>query len=435
MNDAVADPVRLVQDIEQLSAVHEWMGAVDQGLGTVASIHFNLFLGSLLDHDGRQRDLREFTALTRTGTFLCTEAAHGNSASQLETTAAYDPDSRTFLLHTPSPAAAKFMPNTSSTGGPKTAVVAARLLVAGRDEGVFLFLTPLHDGTGQPMPGIEIRRLPQTATAPVDHCVTSFHQVRLPYEAMLQADHGRLLPDGTFTSSVGNRRKRFLASVGRVTHGKLCMTASSLGITRHALTVAVQHAHRRHTSGITAGSTARLFDYRSHHAPLLDALATTYAATLLQRTAVQRWAEAVRPEADDAVREDAERLVAVVKGWITWQARAVMTECRERCGSQGLFLANGIAPLLAANEGTITAEGDNLVIWTKVAGEMLLGNFIPAPRSSTPAAEQQLTDPDVLQDLLADAERVWHQRARTRLRSGKAGGPLGRWNRTVTPAL
>ncbi|MER6695525.1 acyl-CoA oxidase, partial [Streptomyces minutiscleroticus] len=115
VNDAVADPVRLVQDIEQLSAVHEWMGAVDQGLGTVASIHFNLFLGSLLDHDGRQRDLREFTALTRTGTFLCTEAAHGNSASQLETTAAYDPDSRTFLLHTPSPAAAKFMPNTSST--------------------------------------------------------------------------------------------------------------------------------------------------------------------------------------------------------------------------------------------------------------------------------------------------------------------------------
>lgn len=435
LNEAVADPAGLVRDVERLSALHEWVGAVDPGLGTVASIHYNLFLGSLLDHDGDRRDLREFTSLARTGTFLCTEADHGNSASQLETTAAYDPDSRTFLLHTPSPAAAKFMPNTSSTGGPKTAVVAARLLVGGRDEGVFLFLTTLHDGTGQPMPGIEIRRLPQTATAPVDHCVTSFDRVRLPYEAMLQADHGRLLPDGTFTSSVGNRRKRFLASVGRVATGKLCMSGYSLGVTRHAVTVAVRHAHHRHTTGATAGTTVPLFGYRSHHTPLVDALATTYAATLLQRTAVQRWAEAVRPEADGAARDDAERLVAVVKGWITWQARAVMTECRERCGAQGLFLANGIAAQLAANEGTITAEGDNLVIWTKAAGEMLLGHFTPRPPSGVPAAERQLADPDFLQDLLAGVERVWHQRARTRLRSGKAGGPLGRWNRTVTPAL
>ncbi|MFD9812021.1 acyl-CoA dehydrogenase [Streptomyces sp. NPDC059080] len=433
VNETVTAPERFASDIEQLAALHEWVGPVDPGLLTVGSIHFNLFLGSLLDHDGDRRDLRDFTSLRRTGTFLCTEAGHGNSASSLETTAAYDPATRTFLLHTPSAAAAKFMPNTSSVGGPKTAVVAARLLVGGRDEGVFLFLTPLHDDTGRPLPGVEIRRLPQTGTAPVDHCVTSFDRVRLPYEAMLQADHGRLRPDGSFSSTVGNRRKRFLASVGRVTEGKLCMSASSLGLTRHAVTVAVHHAHRRHTSGITSGPSVPLFAYRSHHAPLLDALATAYAATLLQRTAVRRWARDGRTSG--AAREDAERLVAVAKGWITWQARAVMTECRERCGAQGLFLANGIAAQLAANEGTITAEGDNLVIWTKAAGEMLLGHFTPRPPSDTPAAERSPTDPDVLQDLLADIERIWHRRARTRLRSGGAGGPLGRWNRTVAPAL
>ncbi|MFI9036009.1 acyl-CoA dehydrogenase [Streptomyces sp. NPDC053726] len=431
INEALDDPEDFVVDVERLTALHEWVGPVDAGLGTVASIHYNLFLGSLLEHtSGPNRDLREFVELRRTGTFLCTEVGHGNSASQLETTATYDRTAGEFVLNTPSAAARKFMPNTSSTGGPKTAVVAARLITDGKDQGVFLFLAQLSDETGLPMPGVGIRRLPQTATAPVDHCITSFDNVRLPHEALLQSDHGRLTPEGVFTSSIGSPRKRFLHSIGRVTAGKLCMSAYSLGVTRHALAVAVRHAHVRQTSGVTAGGTVPLFAHRSHQAPLLDAIATTYAATLLHRAAVRQWAQATEPE-----REDGERFAAIVKGWVTWRARAVMTECRERCGAQGLFLANGIAGQLAANEGTITAEGDNLVIWVKAAGEMLLGHFTPKEPHDAPPEARDLDDPVFLQDLLADIERIWHQRARTRLRSGTAGNPLNRWNNTVTPAL
>ncbi|WPW33467.1 acyl-CoA dehydrogenase [Streptomyces atratus] len=431
INEALDRPEDFVADVERLTALHEWVGPVDAGLGTVASIHYNLFLGSLLEHtSGPNRDLREFVELRRAGTFLCTEAGHGNSASQLETTATYDRTAGEFVLNTPSAAARKFMPNTSSTGGPKTAVVAARLITDGKDQGVFLFLTPLSDETGRPMPGVEIRRLPQTATAPVDHCVTSFDHVRLPHEALLQSDHGRLTPEGVFTSSIGSPRKRFLHSIGRVTAGKLCMSGYSLGVTRHALAVAVRHAHARQTSGVTAGGSVPLFAHRSHHAPLIDAIATTYAATLLHRAAVRQWAQATEPE-----RENGERFAAIAKGWITWRARAVMTECRERCGAQGLFLANGIAGQLAANEGTITAEGDNLVIWVKAAGEMLLGHFTPKEPHDAPPEARDLDDPVFLQDLLADIERIWHQRARTRLRSAPAGNPLNRWNTAVTPAL
>lgn len=431
INEALDSPEDFVVDVERLAALHEWVGPVDAGLGTVASIHYNLFLGSLLDHTaGPDRDLRDFAELRRTGTFLCTEAGHGNSAAQLETTATYERTTGEFVLNTPHAAARKFMPNTSPTGGPKTAVVAARLIMDGNDQGVFLFLTPLSDDAGLPMPGVEIRRLPQTATAPVDHCVTSFDHVRLPQEALLQSDHGHLTPEGVFTSSIGSPRKRFLRSIGRVTTGKLCMSGYSLGVTRHALAVAVRHAHTRQTSGVSARGSVALFAHRSHHTPLLDAIATTYAATLLHRAAVRQWAQATESE-----RENGERFAAIAKGWITWRARAVMTECRERCGAQGLFLANGIAGQLAANEGTITAEGDNLVIWVKAAGEMLLGHFTPKASQDAAPEDRELDDPVFLQDLLADIERIWHQRARTRLRSGKAGDPLNRWNTTVTPAL
>ncbi|MFD8957241.1 acyl-CoA dehydrogenase, partial [Streptomyces anulatus] len=334
-----------------------------------------------------------------------------------------------FVLNTPTPAAAKFMPNTSPAGGAKGAVVAARLIVDGTDHGVFLFLTPLSDAEGSPLPGVEVRPLPQTASSPVDHCATTFHNVRLPFDALLQGDHGRLTPDGEFTSALGSPRRRFLQSIGRVTMGKLCMTAHSLGVMRHALDVAMRYAHTRVTSGMTNGQRVPLIAHRGHHTPLLDAAATTYAATLLQRSVVRQWDRATGEE-----REAYERLTAISKAWITWRARAVMTECRERCGAQGLIQANGIALQLASIEGTITAEGDNQVIMQKAGGEMLLGGVDLKPESEIAPAHRELTDPQHLQDLLADIERISHTRAKARLRQ-RAASPLARWNATVTPAV
>ncbi|MFE1834591.1 acyl-CoA dehydrogenase family protein [Streptomyces sviceus] len=430
VNAAVPDPQALARDPVALSALHEWAGVADAGMTTLASIHYNLFLGSLLEHDHEGRDLGPYLRMERIGTFLCTEQAHGNDAPQLETTATLDRATGGFVLTTPTRGARKWMPNTSVAGGPKDALVAARLVIDGKDQGVFLFLTALTDGNGRHLPGVEVELLPQTASSPVDHCATSFHGVRLPRTAMLQGEHGRLTDEGELVSCLGSPRKRFLRSIGRVTMGKLCMSAYSLGVTRHALAVAVRHAHQRVTSGMTSGQRVPLFAHRTHHAPLVEALATTYAATLLQREVVRRWAQA----AEDG-REEAERLVAVAKGWITWQARAVMTECRERCGAQGLLLSNGIAGQLAANEGTITAEGDNTVIWVKAAGEMLLGGFRPIPPSDAPPATRSLHDPAHLHDLMGDLERIRHERARGRLRTKRAGSPLDRWNGASGAAL
>jgi acyl-CoA oxidase len=74
------------------------------------------------------------------------------------------------VLHTPHEGAQKYMPNTSAAGGPKSAVVAARLLVEDTDHGVFLFLVPLIDHHGT-LPGITVTVLPERVGSPVDHCV------------------------------------------------------------------------------------------------------------------------------------------------------------------------------------------------------------------------------------------------------------------------
>jgi acyl-CoA oxidase len=134
-----------------------------------------------------------------------------------------------------------------------------------------------------------------------------------------------------------------------------------------------------------------------------------------------------------AGRADDERLVAIAKAWITWQGRAVAIECRERCGAQGLFPFNGIAELPDRYTAGITAEGDNLVIWVKAAGE-LLGQDLPAPATTVPDGHR-LDDAEFLQTLLGDIEYIWHQRARARWLQATSTTALNRWNAAAGPAL
>jgi acyl-CoA oxidase len=430
VNAAVDNPQALASDPRMLASLHEWTGFLDGALGTLSGIHYNLFLGSFVDHDGYRHDLSEYVSMNRTGTFLCTELDHGNDAAAMETTATLDPATGGFLLDTPHPGAQKFMPNTSLVGGPKSALVAARLMVEGKDKGVFLFLVPLSDEVGH-LPGITVRALPPKLGSSVDHCLTSFDRVWLPREALLEAEHGQLSPEGTVTSSVGSRRKRFLRSIGRVTTGKLCMSAAAIGVSRTALAIAVRHAHRRHISGPKSGQRLPLAAHRSHHGRLLHALATGYAMTFLHRHVVTRWAGHT-----SADRAEVERLVAIAKGWITWEARDITLECRERCGAQGLFRVNGLSELQQDLESAITAEGDNLVVWLKAGGEMLFGHD-PVERGhlGPVSPDQELADLAFLRGLLAEAESIWQARARTALREGPAGDPVGRWNEASTAAL
>ncbi|MFB7966443.1 acyl-CoA dehydrogenase family protein [Streptomyces rubiginosohelvolus] len=428
LNNALDSGARLAAAPRALAALHEWLGPVDPALTTVAGIHYNLFLGSLLDHDAdTRRDVSDFLALRRVGTFLCTEVAHGNDAAAIETTATYDRERDGFVLHTPHAGAQKFMPNTSPAGGPKSGVVAARLLADGADHGVFLFLAPLTDAH-RALPGVRVRRLPARMGSPVDHCLTSFDHCFLPRDALLAGQHGRIGDDGRFHSEVPNRRRRFLASIGRVTPGKLSMSACAVGSARVTLAIAVRYAGHRMISGSRAARRIPVYAHRTHHAPLAGAMATVYAMSLLHRRALDGWESASGTD-----RGEAERLVAVAKGWITWQARDVIVECRERCGAQGLLENNGMTELITGIEGAITAEGDNLAVHAKAAAEML---FSAVDRDTADGdGTGDLDDPAFLGRLFAAVEDLWFTRARTRMSAAPPGDPLGRWNAASSAAL
>ncbi len=439
LNNTLDSGARLAADPRALAALHEWLAPVDPSLATVAGIHYNLFLGSLLDHDAdRPRDLSDFLAMRRIGTFLCTEVAHGNDAAAVETTATYDRARDGFVLHTPHLGAQKFMPNTSPAGGPKSGLVAARLLVGDTDHGVFLLLVPLTDSS-RALPGVRIRRLPARMGSPVDHCLTSFDQVFVGREALLGGRQGRIDDDGVFRSGTAGRRRRFLASIGRVTTGRICMSASAIGSARATLAIAVRYSGHRYVSGGRALPPLAVIAHRSHHGPLAGAMATVFAMSLLHRRALGRWEAAAQGPAPE--REAAGRLVDIAKGWITWQARSVIVECRERCGAQGLLENNGMSELVTGVEGAITAEGDNMAIHAKAASELVISAMPDAPDAwgvTGPDAGPRTGDLDDLRflgRLLAHVERIQFARSRARMARAPHGGPLKRWNAGSGPAL
>ncbi|MFE3517957.1 acyl-CoA dehydrogenase [Streptomyces sp. NPDC059166] len=423
LNRSLDSGARLASDPRALAALHAWLGPVDPALATVAGIHYNLFLGSLLDHDpvGR-RDLSDYLSMRHIGTYLCTEVAHGNNAAAMETTATYDRERDGFVLHTPNAGAQKFMPNTSPAGGAKSGLVAARLVADGADHGVRLFLVPLNDGV-QALPGVRVRRLPARMGSPVDHCLTSFDRLFVPRDALLESGE-EAAGQGDFRTGPGDRRRRFLASIGRVTPGRIAMSACAAGSARAALAVAVRYGGHRMISGSRGMPPVPVNTHRTHHGPLASAMATVFAMTLLSRTAMERWDSCT----DEDGRTEAGRLVDVAKAWITWRAREVIVESRERCGAQALLENNGMTELVTGVEGAITAEGDNIALYAKAAADMLLAPEPGGPRDPVPARPGALAEPAFLDGLLAALQHIWFARAGERALGASGSDPLGQWN-------
>ncbi|MFE9724916.1 acyl-CoA dehydrogenase [Streptomyces sp. NPDC005794] len=431
LNLSLDSGARLAADPRALAALHAWLGPVDPALTTVAGIHYNLFLGSLLDHAcvGR-RDLSDYLTMRRIGTFLCTEVAHGNNASAMETTATYDRERDGFVLHTPNAGAQKFMPNTSPAGGAKSGLVAARLVADGSDHGVRLFLVPLTDDE-QPLPGIRVRRLPARMGSPVDHCLTSFDRLFVARDALLGSDEEGH-PPGEFRTGPGDRRRRFLTSIGRVVPGRISMSACAAGSARATLAVAVRYGGHRLISGTRGAPPVPVNAHRTHHGPLASAMATVFAMSLLHRRAQERWEASTEKDG----RRDAGRLVDVAKAWITWRARDVIVESRERCGAQALLENNGMTELVTGVEGAITAEGDNIALYAKAATDML---FAAEPgRADVPDRGPHpgdLAEPRFLGELLGAVQDIWFARARDRAQRAPGTDLLERWNAASGPAL
>lgn len=134
------------------------------------------------------------------GSYAQTELGHGSNLRGIETTATFDQTTDEFIIDSPTVSSTKYW--IGATGIWAThSLVAARLIIDGKDYGNHLFLVQLRNlDTQELLPGVEIYELGPKAfqgMVGVDNGAMQFHKVRIPRSQML-ARNAQVLRDGTY---------------------------------------------------------------------------------------------------------------------------------------------------------------------------------------------------------------------------------------------
>ncbi len=359
-------------------AAFETLAHGDLSLLVKAGVQFGLFGGAVLHLGTEHHHERYLGAIARgelLGGFAMTESGHGSNVQALETTATYEPETDTIVVHTPHDAARKdYIGNAARDG--RMAAVFAQLVVGGEERGVHALLVRLRGDDGRPCDGVRIEDCGEKlGLNGVDNGRIWFDHVRVGRDALLDR-YAQIRDDGTYFSPIESPARRFFTMLGTLIQGRVSICGASIGATKVALTIAVRHGLTRRQFGPPgADEEAVLLDYRTHQRRLLPALATTYALQFAQHELVARVHRIFTATGDvDRERRELETMAAGLKAVATWHATATIQECRECCGGLGYLAGWRFADLKADTDVFTTFEGDNTVL-LQLAAKNLLTDF------------------------------------------------------------
>ncbi|MFD9893804.1 acyl-CoA dehydrogenase [Amycolatopsis sp. NPDC059027] len=349
----------------------EMLGFGDLSLMVKAGVQWGLFggavqlLGTSRHHS---RYLQRIKDLDLLGCFAMTEHGHGSDVQHLRTTAAYDPSTGEFVVHSPDADAAKeYIGNAARDG--ELAVVFAQLVTGGESRGVHAFLVPIRVDGG-PASGVSIEDCGVKAGLNgVDNGRLRFDHVRVPREALLNR-FGDVAPDGTYSSPIESDGRRFFTMLGTLIRGRVSVAGSAGNATKRALTLAVRYGETRRQFAKPDGEEVAILDYLGHQRKLLPALASTYALHFAQEELVSKLHD-IPADAPDEEQRELESRAAGLKAVATWHATSTIQAAREACGGAG-YLAENLLPALKADTDVFTTfEGDNTVLLQLVAKGLL----------------------------------------------------------------
>ena len=302
------------------------------------------------------------------GCFAMTERGHGSDVRGLQTTATYQPQRGCFVIDTPSLSAGKEWIGNAAVDA-QVAVIFAQLRTAEETHGVHAFIVPIRDHEGQPLLGIRIEDCgAKMGLNGVDNGRLWFEQVQVPREALLDR-FGQVDADGRYHSAVPSAGKRFFTMLSTLVGGRIAVAGAGTMASKVGLSIALRYAVARTQFQRPDGSPKTLWEFASHRKRLLPRLAAAYAFSFAQQGLVRAASEQVSKGQPST--HDVDTLAAGIKALASWQAIDTLQQCRECCGGQGYLSSNRIDALRTDTDVFTTFEGDNTVLLSLVASNLL----------------------------------------------------------------
>ena len=353
------------------AAIFENLMYIDGSLAVKFGVQFGLFggsiqkLGTKKHHDTYLSNTGKAKLL---GCFAMTETGHGSNVRGVKTTATYDKESDSIIIHTPGK-----NDNKEYIGNALDATMAsvfAQLIVEGKNHGVHAILVTIRDATHTLMPGVTIEDNGyKLGLNGVDNGKIWFHQVRVPRENLLNK-YGNINASGIYHSDIENPSKRFFTMLGTLVGGRICVARAGLGGAKKALAIAVKHAlKRRQFNDSIKVQEDLLMDYPTHQLRLTPAIASCYVYDVTLTHMMREYSDKTIID-----KRKIETQAAGLKSIITWFANETIQECREACGGKGYLMENQITDLKGDVDIFTTFEGDNHVL-LQLAAKGVLSDF------------------------------------------------------------
>ncbi|KAF2142498.1 uncharacterized protein K452DRAFT_358264 [Aplosporella prunicola CBS 121167] len=327
------------------------------------------------------------------GCYAQTELGHGSNVRGLETTATWDPATKTFVLNSPTLTSAKWW--AGSLGRTATwAVVMAQLIINGKSFGPHPFVVPIRDRkTHQPFPNVSIGDIgPKFGYNTMDNGFLLFNHYRIPHINMLSKFAG---VDPKTNKYIRPAKASLVYQTMTWVRSTIVVQAGS--VLARGVTIATRYCSiRRQFQDRDAPPGEKLetqvLNYTMVQIRLLPLLAATFALHFTGKnmmalykanqkkmqetdngntTSPQRspGPEELRPSSD--LMADLHATSCGLKSLCSSIAAEGLESCRRACGGHGYSSFSGIGPFYADYLPTITWEGDNFLLTQMVARFLL----------------------------------------------------------------
>ncbi|KAH8701557.1 acyl-CoA dehydrogenase/oxidase [Talaromyces proteolyticus] len=392
---ALAKGKRLQQlSVERKWTLEEYHAAANLiGEPTPYALHASMFLVTLREQSNpeqRKLFLERAEKYEIIGCYAQTELGHGSNVRGLETTATWNPEDKTFTLHSPTLTASKWW--IGSLGRTANhAVVMAQLFIGGKNYGPHPFVVQIRDlQTHLPLENVYVGDIgPKFGYNTMDNGFLLFNKLKIPHISML-ARFSRVDPD---------TNKYVRPALPTLVYGTMTWVRSNIvldagsvlarGVTIATRYCAVRRQFQDRDADRNAGET-QVLNYKMVQVRLLPLLASMYALHFTGRGMMKLYQESqtrmkgatqsgqdTRSPGPEELRAGADLLADLhatscgLKALASTTAGEGLEICRRACGGHGYSSYSGIGPWYSDYLPTLTWEGDNYMLTQQVARYLL----------------------------------------------------------------